>query len=858
MLKKGRLQQMKKFLAIILALVLCVPCFSGINALFATADSTHVYTIVTNPGQDSDTQINIGWFADYSYTNCYVQYTVASDTGFASAKTANGSYNAKDYLWFYNRYTTSSTSSARFTQQFLNYDCSISGLSPNTEYIYRICDGNGGYSAVKKFKTAGQDRFSMIWSSDIHITHSETSKINRWNSALNHAETMAAYPIGMHINTGDMTACGDRFYFWKQLYEANVMGKYTFAGVLGNHDTYDNMMDDDANYTKLWNTGKYFGVASANPKNGYTQTSARLSSYLGTEYANYVSSSADEIFTVDTGSLAGKTISGAVENLDGRSYWFIYNDILFIMFDYYAYSYSAAERSNAFNWANSVIAANEGKYRYLFAAEHINLFNGHGGDERTYGSTTYYDVYKDWLDKNNVDVFLCGDNHIYFRTGRVYANETTSDTTKGTYVIQSPAITNTSSYPSLSGAQGYGENSYASAGYMGVCVFDVDENGITLKCDVSTDSGSTYSRVETKKLDKVGRQVTSSTTTVKGLYTTKEAITMYETHSASSQALTTVPANVVVEVNDALNAWGRIRYNGYTGWINLNNHNVGYATSSVTAPEMFTASAFNTGFVSGHTLNIYTPKYGATIANGGWSFQYNTTITAVRDSTGAYKVTEQNADTTVAKKDTAIPANGCVLLLTSSDPNYAKIMSTLAVGKYFTADENKVCLYSANPGEENKTHYLPGTEPEPPVVVVKELVVKSDSEYKDDGTYLSGVKPTTSVGDVIAAFDNEDVRVTDASGNSVDANSGIGTGCVISLYVDGAVVDSTVVIITGDTNGDGGLTASDYIQISAHVSGNITLEDAFSKSADANADSSISPSDIAMLMAHINGTAYMY
>ncbi len=843
---------MKKLLAVVLTLVLCIPCFSGISGLFATADSTHVYTIVTNPGEDCDTQINIGWFADYSYTSCYVQYTVASDTGFASAKTANGTYNAKDYLWFYNRYTTSSTSSARFTQQFLNYDCTISGLTPNTEYIYRVCDGAGGYSAVKKFKTAGQDRFSMIWSSDIHITHNETTKINRWNSALNHAETMAAYPIGIHLNTGDMTACGDRFNYWKQLYEANVMSKYTFAGVLGNHDTYDNMMDDDANYTKLWNTGKYFGVASANPKNGYKQTSARLTSYLGSEYASYVSYSADEIFTVNTGSLAGKTISGAAEDLNGRSYWFIYNDILFIMFDYYAYSYSAAERTNAFDWANSVIAANEGKYKYLFAAEHINLFNGHGGDERTYSSTTYYDVYKDWLDKNNVDVFLCGDNHIYFRTGRMYANNNTTDTTKGTYVIQSPAITNTSSYPSLSGAQGYGENSYASAGYMGVCVFDVDENGITIKCDVSTDSGSTYSRVETKKLDKVGREITSSTQTVTGLYTTKANLTVYETHSTSAQALTTVPANTVIEVNAAMNAWGRIRYNGYTGWVNLNNYNVGYATSAVTAPQAYAATAYNVGFVSGHTLNIYTPAYGATIANGGWTFEYNTTIVATRDTTGAYKVTAVDESNAV-KKDTAIPSNGCVLLLKSSDANYASIIATLTVGKYFTVDENKKCVYPATPGEANETHYLPGTEP-----VVKELVIKSDSGLSESGNYVKGVKPGVNVASVIACFDNDDVRVTNSKGTALASTDSIGTGCVVSLYVDGAVVDSITVVISGDTNGDAALTSSDYLAISGYVSGSVDLKNAFYEAADVIVDSSVSASDYIAILSHITGAALLY
>ncbi len=837
---------MKKALAILLTLVLCLPCFVGLEAINANAVSEKVYTVVTNPGEDSKTQINIGWFADYSCTNCSVQYTLASDTSFASAKTAKGSYNAKDYLWFYNRYTTSSTSSARFTKQFLNYDCTITGLTPNTEYIYRVADGNGAYSKTMKFKTAGQDRFSMIWSSDVHITHNETSKINRWNKALAHAETMNAYPISLHLNTGDMTACGDRFYFWKALYDTPIISKYTYASVLGNHDTYDNMMDDDANYTKLWNTGKYFGVANAYPKNGYTQTSARLKSYLGTEYASYVSSSADEIFTVNTGSLAGKTISGATENLDGRSYWFIYNDILFIMFDYYAYSYSAVERTEAFKWANSVIAANEGKYKYLFAAEHINLFNGGDGEERTYSSTTYYDVYKDWLDKNNVDVFLCGDNHIYFRTGKMYANSKTTDNTKGTYICQAPAITNTTTYPTYVGAIGYGECRYSSATYLGVCVFDIDENGITLKCDVSTNEGSSFSRVETVKLDKVARQVTSSTSTVTGLYTTKANLTVYETHSTSAKALTTIPANTVIQVNDAMNAWGRVRYNGYTGWVNLNNYNVGYATSSVTAPEAYTVTGYNTKWTDAHSINVYTPTFGATVSCG-WSFQYHSTITAVRDSTGAYKVTAQNTDSKVAKSDTAIPANGCVIVVKDTGTS---LLSKLPVGAYFTIDENKFLIYSANPGEANTKYYIPGTEPQIPTDITVSTSATDIEKSSLDANSFRGFAKETTVAQAIAKFSTAAsyLQVRNSAGTAVDSNAKICTGYTVNIVVDATVKVSYSLVVEGDVNGDGSITSSDTLAQVSHLQAQATLEGAFLTAADFDVNGSVTSSDYLMLV----------
>ncbi len=841
---------MKKILIFVLALALCLPCFSSMD--FDTEAATaSVYTIVTNPGENSRTQMNISWHADYTCTGCYVEYTTASDTAFALSKTTAGTYNSSDYLWFYNR-NYGKNGAGYNTTKFLNYGANLTGLTPNTNYIYRIADGNGGFSETYAFKTAGAENFSIMWTSDMHITTNsyEPSKVPRFNATTEYLEKIAGYEIGLHYNAGDATNCGDRLGFWQTLYDTPVFKKYAYASTVGNHDLFDSMMDDDANYTQYWKTGKYFGIVNNYPKNAYTSTSSLISGWLSSDgYSSYASKSAEELISVSSGTHSGKQITGAVEDLNGRHYWFNYGGVLFIVFDYYSMTYTA-DADKAFEWATGVIDANYGKYDYLVVSEHIYLF--------TAGSCTNknYSKYRDFLDANNVDFFLCGDEHAYFRTGAVYNGSNTTTANKGTVILQAPAITCTDSITTLTGSVGLGKKRYSKAGYMGGCVFDVTPDKITLKVAVSPDgTASGYYTLETVSYTKKSRyrEPDSNTVVETGLYTAQTALTVYETYSSSAQALTTIPAGTVIQVNSAKNEWGRVRYNGYTGWVNLTDYTVGYATSDVTAPQAFAGTAYNVGLVDGDTMNIYTPEYGSTIANGGWSFAYNSTVTAVRDSTGAYKVTAQNTASGVAKSDTAIPTNGCVLLLDEEDPNYDSIISTLTVGNYFTVDKNKLCVYTATPGEANKTYYLPGTEP-----ATKELVVKSDSEYKDDGTYLSGVKPTTSVGDVIAAFDNEDVRVTDASGNSVDANSGIGTGCVISLYVDGAVVDSTVVIITGDTNGDGGLTASDYIQISAHVSGNITLEDAFSKSADANADSSISPSDIAMLMAHINGTAYMY
>lgn len=490
---------MKKLLVFVLALAMCLPCFSGINT--EAVVSASIYTIVTNPGENSNTQMNIGWHADYTNTKCYVEYTKASDTGFAMSKTANGTYTTEDYLWFFGR-NYGKTGGGYNNTKFLNYGATLTGLSPDTKYIYRIADGQGYFSDIYTFKTSGAKNFSIMWTSDMHITSYEPTKVTRFNATTDYLESIAGYEIGLHYNTGDATNCGDRYGFWQTLYGTPVFKKYAYAATIGNHDVYDAMMDDDTNYTQYWKTGKYFGIVNNNPKNGYTQTSARISGYLsGNGYSSYTSRSSDELIAVSSGSLAGKYISGANENLNGRSYWFNYGGVLFIVFDYYAMT-AASERTTALAWASKVISDNYGKYDYLVVSEHLNIFNGSNGVQRD----SNYSNYQAFCDNNNVDFFLAGDNHIYFRSGAVYNGSITTEANKGTYFLQAPAITNTSSYSYQTGPAGVGLNKYSNKSYMGGCVLDVTPDGITLKAAMSSDgTAANYTLFETVTFPKKER-----------------------------------------------------------------------------------------------------------------------------------------------------------------------------------------------------------------------------------------------------------------------------------------------------------------------------------------------------------------
>lgn len=664
---------MKKLLAVLLTLAICIPCFSAVGLLSSAAVSEHVYMIVTNPGENMDTQMNIGWHSDFTYTGCYVEFTTADDASFAHALRANGTYDDNDYLWFMDRSTTIAIGPDYFETPFLNYGVTLNGLTPDTDYIYRVCDGEGGYSETYSFKTAGQDEFSIMWLSDMHLSL-DSNKNTKYQATIDYVSSLAKYDLGLYFNTGDVVSSGDRYTFWEEYYGYDVMKELPYAATVGNHDVFDSMMDDDPNFTEFWQSSEYFRIVSNYPKNGYTQTDARINNYLSNRgYTSYSSASCSDIFTVEDGLLAGKKITGARENTDGKAYWFIYNRILFIVFDYYAMTYDA-DITNAFNWAYDVIEANKGKYDYLFASEHLNIFWGDSGTSR------YYNRYQAFLDQANVDVFFCGDNHIYFRSNSLVNGAVNTDPEKGTYFLQAPAVTNTSSYSLHEGAVGVGVSRYADTDYLGGVMIDVDESGLHFTVATATGDGSNYAVRETFDLPKKVRYPDA----VPGIYELKEDVTIYETTDLTSTVLTTIPQDTLVEVYEGTGIWGKIHYNGMSGWTKLTNAELIY---EMDVPSTHASQKLTGGFNAKYSTNglyAYTPAYGATIANGGWTFANNTVWIATEQDNGTYKITSINAEKGAAKNTTPTSDTTVVIM---ADAGTAEALAEVLVLDYtFTLD----------------------------------------------------------------------------------------------------------------------------------------------------------------------------
>ncbi len=572
----------KRVLSVFLVLVLCLACVpAGLTGSAAVSYSKAVYTIFTNPGEDCNTQMRIGWHSDADNTECYVMYTTADDTEFENAIRVEGTYDDQAYKWFYNRLTTNALSDSRYTNIFLDWGVELKHLTPATDYIYRVYDGEGLYSKTYKFKTAGADEYSIIWMSDPHVNNAFPGRLVDWRKMVTFAGQKAKYPVGFQFSTGDTLACGDRYADWLSIANEAFSRNYMIANVVGNHDVYDAAMyADTPNYTQYWKGGEYFRIAYNNPTNGYTYNSARINGYLTTDgLTQYADRPSNEqiVYSED-----GKYCTGAVDNTDGRCYWFNYNGILFIIFEYYSMMVGS-DTEAALEWAGNVIKQNEGKYDYIICANHVNLVNGGGGDWRDYGATDY-DYFGKFFDEYNVDIFLAGDNHVYLRTDSIYNGAVNSDPQKGTYIVQAPCISRPQANITTTSGSGFAVNQYSLAGKtLGGLVIDVDESGMTFSClTMEADRYPQYDIYESFTIPRKTREKNEIDLKADAAYTVVgDLISVEEGTTAQDVIACFANASVVVkdENGNEVEATAELK-NGYT--VTVSNDGFAYPAAVLT------------------------------------------------------------------------------------------------------------------------------------------------------------------------------------------------------------------------------------------------------------------------------------
>ena len=121
-------------------------------------------------------------------------------------------------------------------------------------------------------------------------------------------------------------------------------------------------------------------------------------------------------------------------------------------------------------------------------------------------------------------------------------------------------------------------------------------------------------------------------------------------------------------------------------------------------------------------------------------------------------------------------------------------------------------------------------------------------------TTVTGVEPNTSVSEFIAALAvaNGTAQVHTSTG-AVKSSGIVATGDILRLYSGSTIAVSYPVVIYGDANGDGKVSAIDLRATQKHILGVTTLSGYYLTAADTNHDGAPSAIDLRMMQKHILG-----
>lgn len=199
------------------------------------ATESDVFLLITNPGEDMSTQMNINYHTDVAGT--FVELALKSEGNFDNATQVFGECAAPNYGF---EGTNFGIDWGKGKEQS-KYVCEVSltNLTPGTEYMYRA--GKTVMSATYYFNTADNDgRFTFLVMADpqTYGTGNQATANTNMNNAMQIAASLNLTPE-LVLGAGDMVNQGGIIDNWRLLYDLDVYKQIPLAGSTGNHDYCD-------------------------------------------------------------------------------------------------------------------------------------------------------------------------------------------------------------------------------------------------------------------------------------------------------------------------------------------------------------------------------------------------------------------------------------------------------------------------------------------------------------------------------------------------------------------------------------------------------------------------------------------
>ncbi len=132
------------------------------------------------------------------------------------------------------------------------------------------------------------------------------------------------------------------------------------------------------------------------------------------------------------------------------------------------------------------------------------------------------------------------------------------------------------------------------------------------------------------------------------------------------------------------------------------------------------------------------------------------------------------------------------------------------------------------------------------------LTLTDSSTYVLFDETITNVSIGTTVSAFVNQFSNAGITVSTPAGVFLSDTDLVGTGCVVSLTVDGAVVDTLTIVVTGDLSGDGLSDRTDLALLQQYYCGyNVTID--YPAAADLNGDGKMTRADAMVLARWLAG-----
>lgn len=244
------------------------------------------------------------------------------------------------------------------------YSCkaTLTDLVPNTTYYYQLCNGDK-ISSVRSFTTGGGDEFSFALVGDPQIgAGSLGSDIEGWDNTLNIIRDNEVFrDAAFLVSAGDQVNTASNETQYDGYLEHDALSSIITAPVVGNHDSGSNAYNQHFN---LPNESASYGVTAA-----------------------------------------------------GGDYYFVYNNVLFMMLNSNAQSEQDVQGHKAF-MEDAIAATSNLDIAWKIVVFHHTLFTvaSHAHDSYIDSENGFKKLIIPVLQEFDVDVVLSGHDHVYCRT----------------------------------------------------------------------------------------------------------------------------------------------------------------------------------------------------------------------------------------------------------------------------------------------------------------------------------------------------------------------------------------------------------------------------------------------------------